>query len=219
MLYNHSAFFHEPLHFPSVLTGDRVVTDEQLLASYVGGDQAAFAELVRRYQHELFVFLQRFVADAVMAEDLFQETFVQVHRNARSFDMQRRFRPWVFTIAANKARDYLRSSSSRAAQSLDNTIGGSEETTTFLDLMESDVATPPDDLANAEDVALVQQVLAEMPAPYREVLLLSYFHRFAYKQMAQMLDVPLGTVKSRLHAAVASFAKSFRAKQGTKVDR
>ena len=188
-----------------------MVTDEQLLASYVGGDQAAFAELVRRYQQEMYAFLHRFVGDAAIAEDLFQETFVQVHRNAGTFDPERRFRPWAFTIAANKARDYLRSSGRRAAQSLDNTTGTDE--TTFLDLMESDVAAPPEDLSSAEDVAQVKQVLAELPAAYREVLLLSYFQQFAYKQMAEMLDIPLGTVKSRLHAAVASFAKVYKARQ------
>ena len=80
-----------------------MVTDEQLLAQYTDGDQRAFAELIRRYQQELFAFLCRFVADAA-ADDLFQETFLQVHRNAGTFDADRRFRPWLFTIAANKAR-------------------------------------------------------------------------------------------------------------------
>ena len=93
--------------------GDPVVTDEQLLADYVRGNEAPFAELVRRYQPELFSFLMRFVSDPATAEDLFQETFIQVHRSAASFDPTRRFRPWLFTIAANKARDYLRASSRR----------------------------------------------------------------------------------------------------------
>lgn len=190
-----------------------MVTDEQLLADYLAGDQSAFAELVRRYQQELFAFLQRFVADRAMAEDLFQETFIQVHRNARSFDPERKFRPWLFTIAANKARDYLRSSGRRSVQSLDNTAGA-DEATTFLDLMESDAPPPAETLTTAEDIAKVQQVLAELPAIYREVLLLSYFHHFAYKQIAEMLGVPLGTVKSRLHAALAQFAKTFRARFG-----
>lgn len=190
-----------------------MVTDEQLLADYLAGDQSAFAELVRRYQQELFAFLQRFVADRAMAEDLFQETFIQVHRNARSFDPERKFRPWLFTIAANKARDYLRSSGRRSVQSLDNTAGA-DEATTFLDLMESDAPPPAETLTTAEDIAKVQQVLAELPAIYREVLLLSYFHHFAYKQIAEMLGVPLGTVKSRLHAALAQFAKAFRARFG-----
>lgn len=191
-----------------------MVTDEQLLANYTRGDHAAFAELVRRYQQELFAFLQRFVGDAATAEDLFQETFVQVHRNAESFDPERRFRPWLFTIAANKARDYLRSAGRRTTQSLDNVTGSDEEATTFLDLMQSSAPPPVSELVAAEDIAKVQEVLKAMPAIYREVLVLSYFHRFAYKEMADMLGVPLGTVKSRLHAALAYFAKAWKLRYG-----
>lgn len=189
------------------------MSDEQLLAQYAAGDQGALAELIRRYQQELFAFLQRFVSDASAAEDLFQETFVQVHRNVRSFDPQRRFRPWLFTIAANKARDYLRSSSRRAAHSLDNVAGHSEDAATFMDLMESDAPPPIEELTREETIGTVQEVLAELKPLYREVLVLSFFHRFAYNEIAEMLGVPLGTVKSRLHAAVAAFARAFRARE------
>lgn len=190
-----------------------MVTDEQLLADYLTGQQSAFAELVQRYQQELFAFLQRFVSDAQVAEDLFQETFIQVHRNARSFDPARSIRPWLFTIAANKARDYLRAAGRRGAQSLNNSTGR-DETTTFLDLLEADGPPPLEELSQAEGIAKVQQILAELPAAYREVLILSYFHRFAYKQMSEMLNVPLGTVKSRLHGALAYFARAYRRQYG-----
>jgi RNA polymerase sigma-70 factor (ECF subfamily) len=192
-----------------------LATDEQLLVDYLAGDQLAFEELVKRYQTELYAFLHRFVSDAATAEDLFQETFIQVHRNARTFDATRKFRPWLFTIAANKARDFLRSSNRRNTQSLDNTTG-TGGASTFLDLMQADQLLPADELAKTEDVQQVQAVLAEMPAMYREVLILNYFHRFAYKQMADMLGVPLGTVKSRLHASIAHFAKAWTARERAK---
>ncbi len=193
-----------------------MLTDEQLLVGYAlsgGGEgQRAFAELIRRYQQELFAFLARFVSDSAAADDLFQETFIQVHRNAKSFDPERRFRPWLFTIAANKARDYLRSTGRHAARSLDNVAGhsGDDDAPAFVDLMDSGLAPPPRELSQAEDVAAVQRVLAEMPAHYREVLVMSYFHQFAYREMADMLAIPLGTVKSRLHAALAAFAKAYK---------
>lgn len=190
-----------------------MVTDEQLLANYVRGDQSAFADLVGRYQQEVFAFLARFVSDSSIAEDLFQETFAQVHRSAKSFDADRRFRPWLFTIAANKARDHLRSTGRRMVQSLDNvTVPG--DATTFLDLMQSDAPPPHEELSAAEETGRVQAILAELPPLYREVLLLSYFHQFPYKQIAEMLHVPLGTVKSRLHAALAIFAKRWEAAYG-----
>lgn len=189
-----------------------MLTDEQLLVGYASGDQRAFGELIRRYQQELFAFLARFVSDSAAADDLFQETFIQVHRNANTFDPNRKFRPWLFTIAANKARDYLRSSSRRSAQSLDQAVGrsGDDEAPAFIDMMDSGMAPPPRELAQAEDVAAVQRVLADMPPHYREVLVMSYFHQFAYKEMADMLEIPLGTVKSRLHAALAAFAKAYK---------
>ncbi len=190
-----------------------MLTDEELLVAYAEGEQRAFGELLRRYQQELFAFLARFVADKTAAEDLFQETFIQVHRNAKSFDPGRKFRPWLFTIAANKARDHLRATGRRGAASLDQVAGGSEHGeggTAFIDLMDSGFVPPPVELMAAEEVARVQRVLAEMPAHYREVLVMSYFHQFAYKEMAEMLHIPLGTVKSRLHAAIGAFARAFR---------
>ena len=76
--------------------------------------------------------------------------------------------------------------------------------------MQSDMAPPPVELQQGEDIAAVQKVLAGLSPIYREVLVMSYFHGFAYKEMADMLAIPLGTVKSRLHAALASFAKAYK---------
>ena len=195
-----------------------MVTDEQLLVNYALGDQGAFAVLIQRYQQELFAFLARFVADSAAADDLFQETFIQVHRNAKNFDPERKFRPWLFTIAANRARDHLRATGRHIVTSLDNVAGGGQgrgaggdgDGIAYVDLMDSGHAPPPQELQHAEDASLVQRVLAELPVHYREVLVMSYFHQFAYKEMAHMLEIPLGTVKSRLHAALAAFAKAYK---------
>jgi RNA polymerase sigma-70 factor (ECF subfamily) len=191
-----------------------MATDEQLVAKFVAGDEAAFAQLVQRYQRELFSFLQRFINEAALAEDLFQETFIQVYRSAATFDSKRRFRPWLFTIAANKARDYLRANLRRGTQSLDNVAGHDEQQATFMDLMESDTPSAPERLMDMEDAAAVRKIIARMPQMYREVLLLSYYHRFAYKEIAEMLDIPLGTVKSRLHSALAMFGEAWSVRQG-----
>ena len=94
---------------PPIGNGDR--SDEKLLEDYRHGDKGSFAKLVSRYQRELYHFLVRFLGNRSSAEDVFQETFLQVHQSAEQFDTQRRFRPWLFTIAANKARDLIRSQS------------------------------------------------------------------------------------------------------------
>src|SRR5439155_9610686 len=97
-------------------------SDEQLLADYRGGDKTLFAVLVLRYQRELYHFVVRFLGDRAAAEDVFQETFLQVHQSADQFDPQRRFRPWLFTIAANKARELIRSQARRPTNPLSASI-------------------------------------------------------------------------------------------------
>jgi len=119
------------------------ITDEQLLESYRNGNKAAFAQLVERYQRELFHFLVRFLGDRTAAEDVFQESFLQVHQSASQFDPTRRFRPWLFTIAANKARDLMRSQARRPTNPLQATISpGDDESGQYIDLMEATNPTP-----------------------------------------------------------------------------
>jgi RNA polymerase sigma-70 factor, ECF subfamily len=187
-------------------------SDEQLLANYRGGDKAAFAQLVNRYQRELYHFLVRFLGNRASAEDVFQETFLQVHQSAEQFDPQRRFRPWLFTIAANKARDLIRSQARRPTNPLQASISpGEDESGEFIDLMQSTNDLPSDPMERQELQELVHNTVTSMPEHLREILLLSYFHQFPYKQISEILDIPLGTVKSRLHAAVAHFADRWKA--------
>ncbi len=184
--------------------------DEALLMRARGGDETAFRTLVERYEQELFHFLLRFVRNRAAADDLFQESFLQVHQSAGSFDPERRFKPWLFTIAANKARDWLRRHRRRQAASLSAEVDAASDGPgggrTFLDLMESDLPAPPDLAATSDLAQRVRSVVDELPDHLREVILLAYFQKLAYKEVADMLDVPVGTVKSRLHAAVGTFA-------------
>lgn len=185
--------------------------DEQLLADYRAGDKTSFSELVSRYQRELYHFLVRFLGNRAAAEDVFQETFLQVHQSAEQFDPQRRFRPWLFTIAANKARDLIRSQARRPTNPLQASISpGDDESGEFIDLMQSSSNLPSDSMEREELQRQVQTAVTGMPEHLREILLLSYFHQFPYKQISEILDIPLGTVKSRLHAAVAHFADRWR---------
>jgi len=183
------------------------VTDEYLLLEHKRGDTTSFTRLMERYQRELFHFLFRFLGDRAAAEDVFQETFLQVHQSAESFDPERRFRPWLFTIAANKARDLMRSQSRRPAAALQSALGGKDESGgELIDLLESVQEMPGEPLEREELAQRVRNIVHVMPAHLREILLLSYFHEFAYRQISEILNIPLGTVKSRLHSAVAYFA-------------
>lgn len=194
-------------------------TDEQLIAEYRGGRGDAFEVLVGRYRQELLHFLMRFVGKRAAAEDLFQETFLQVHLSIDSFDIDRTFKPWLFTIGANKARDWLRRNKRQQAAPLSALIdqrGG--EGPAFIDLLEADLPLPVEDLEKQEVRDLVQEVVQALPDHLREVLMLAYFNRFAYKEIADMLSIPLGTVKSRLHAAVGTFAEMWKSKYEARQD-
>jgi RNA polymerase sigma-70 factor (ECF subfamily) len=187
-------------------------TDEQLLAEHLAGRPGRFAQLVRRHSDELFRFLARFTGNAATADDLVQEVFLQIYQSAGSFDLSRRFKPWLFTIAANKARDLLRSRRRRPEMPLDAGISGEvSEGQTFLDFLADESLSPLGAVSLDEQRALVRKVLSEMPERLREVLIMSYYHGFAYKEIAEILNIPLGTVKSRLHSAIAHFGRSFRA--------
>lgn len=186
-------------------------TDEQLVADHLAGDPNAFRILVERHSRELYDFVFRFTRSSAAAEDIVQEAFLQVHLSGDSFDPTRRFRPWLFTIAANKSRDWLRSRSRQKEVALDAAVNATDETgQRFLDLLADDTALPADTLAQDEQRRAVRRVVDRLPPALCEVLVLAYYHRFAYKEMADILEIPLGTVKSRLHAAVGAFAKELK---------
>jgi RNA polymerase sigma-70 factor (ECF subfamily) len=192
-------------------------TDNELLLAHRAGEPGAMEALIRRHHDDLLRFLERLVGDKTAAQDVFQDTFLQVHVSADTFDASRRFKPWLFTIAANKARDLLRKNNRRRTLDLSAPVGGSSGSggsgddgqTRFIDLMEISVIQPQDAAQRVELQAAVQAAVQRLSPTLREVLLLAYFQKLSYSQIADALEIPLGTVKSRLHAAVAAFAKSW----------
>ncbi len=186
-------------------------SDEQLLEDYLAGDRPSFRELMERYRNELIHFLTRFLGSRAAADDVFQETFLQVHLSGETFDTSRRLRPWLFTIAANKARDYHRRNTKRRPLSLSASLGEDGEGQRYVDLLQADLPSPEEPLADAERSRLIRTVVDDMPVHLREILLLSYFQKMSYNQIADSLEIPLGTVKSRLHTAVATFARMWSA--------
>jgi RNA polymerase sigma-70 factor (ECF subfamily) len=185
--------------------------DQQLLQRCRTGQSQALEHLIRRYQGQLLNFLARFCQDRALAEDVFQETFLQVYLSADTFDTSRRFKPWLFTIAANKARDLLRRRARRPAMSLDAKIGHGDDDQRFVNLMAQDMPLPSDQMENDEFRGRIQRVVASLPEHLREILLMAYFQKMSYGQIAEILEIPLGTVKSRLHSAVGKFAKEWKA--------
>ena len=192
-------------------------TDEELVAAHAAGESRAFDELVRRYAGPLFTFLARFVGQNAVAEDLVQESLLQVHSSSATFDLDRRFRPWVYTIAANKARDYLRTRVRRTERSLDD--GPSDSDARPAQDRVAGVGPAADELVIASETTdRVRRVVGRLPENLREILLLGYYQQMPYAEIAEVLEIPVGTVKSRLHSAVQQFSRLWEA-QETSVER
>ena len=193
------------------------LSDSELLSRFRDGDEDAFREIVSRYKNSLYAFLRQFLNRHDLVEDVFQETFLQLFASRDSFDTNRPLRPWLFTIAANKAKDALRKWQRTSAVSI-GTIADSQELSfdDMLNTVTSDNTLPYEELQRNETAARVGKIIADMPENLREILILAYFQKFSYKQMAEILSIPIGTVKSRLHTAVGRFAKEWKASVGSK---
>jgi len=188
------------------------LSDAELLDRSAAGEEGAFREIVNRYKNGLYAFLRNFLNRADVIDDVFQETFLQLFTSQESFDRDRPLRPWLYTIAANKAKDALRKIKRTAAVPI-GTMTESEDMSfgDMLNVLDSEEQHPYDDLEKNETAASVRRIIANMPDNLREILVFAYFNKFSYKQMSQVLSIPIGTVKSRLHTAVGRFSKEWKA--------
>ena len=184
------------------------ISDEQLVELFRSGSEDAFAQLIRRYERELYNFLLKFLGQSASAEDIFQETFLQVHLSAASFESGRRFRPWLYTIAANKARDLLRSQARHPTVQL-TPIDDDTDIGQLWDGLLKDTTTPQQQLQLKQKQEFVRRVIEQLGEHLREILILAYYNHLSYKELSEVLAIPLGTVKSRLHSAVTQFGRLY----------
>lgn len=186
-------------------------SDEKLLLSYrATPDNTVFEELVHRYEKELYGYLRHYLGDAEMAADVFQQTFLQVHLKCDQFEPGRKVRPWLYTVATNQAIDCQRRNRRHRMSSLDRATrnGTEEETGTLGDLLGISEGGPADNVESAEQHETLRQAVDALPGLCKEVVMLVYFQGLKYREAAQVLSLPVGTVKSRLHAAVQKLTDS-----------
>jgi RNA polymerase sigma-70 factor (ECF subfamily) len=187
-------------------------SDEQLLQEYrVSEDPAVFSELVSRYQRELYNYLRRFLGDGVLAEDVFQTTFLQVHVKRELFESGRRFRPWLYTIATNQAIDAQRRNRRHRRLSLDQAHRSSgEDLGTLMEVVATSDSTPYEAAESGERAEWVREAVDKLPDPLQNAVRLVYFRGMKYRDAAKVMSVPVGTVKSRLHSAIQRLGQSWR---------
>ena len=182
-------------------------TDEDLIRQVKKGDQAAFRELLARYRNKLMGFIYSVVRDYHLAEDIFQETFIRVYRQAESYKDEYKFRTWLYTIALNRARDRLRHFKRRPEVFLD-----SYPDWNWRERLKSRLAGPRDLAAARELEKIFQKQLGELSEEHREVVVMSRLLGLKYAEIAGILGISSGTVRSRLHYALRELRQRMKQK-------
>ncbi len=160
------------------------------------GEVGAFAELVDAYKDKIFAFLYRMTGNREDANDLAQEVFIRVYSSLHTFDHDMRFSPWIYRIAQNLAIDFLRKQ--KKTVYLDDQPGQDNDM-----LWQVECQSPgPEEMTELHDLRVVLEVaLRELAPMYRMVLLLRFAHDMSYEDIAKVTELPITTVKTRLHRA------------------
>src|SRR5258705_4230320 len=175
-------------------------SDQQIVAWAKQGHEAAFRELVRRYERPVFSLLYRMVRDRALAEDLAQETFIKVLNGIKSYRPEFKFSSWIFKIANNAAIDHLRK------KSLDTlSLDGSPSAETPEQMRATSLQlggkgeTPLDEVESRELGTAIEKAIARLRPEYRSCILLRHVEGYSYEEIAATLELPLGTVKTYIH--------------------
>ncbi len=181
--------------------------DQKLVVRVQKGDKTAFDLLVRKYQHKVAKLVSRYVRDRREVEDVTQEAFIKAYRAIGGFRGESAFYTWLYRIAVNTAKNYLESQGRRPPGS-DMEIEGAE-------LIESgeglrDQATPERQMLTNEIAATVHRVLEHLPPDLRTAITLREIEGMSYEEIAEVMDCPIGTVRSRIFRAREAIDQELR---------
>jgi RNA polymerase sigma-70 factor (ECF subfamily) len=183
-------------------------TDERLLRQHAQGDTYAFAQLLERHRQRVANLVRcRLGFNSLWVDDVAQDVFLQLHRTASRFEGRSTFKTWLFALTLNVCRDHVRRER-RGGESL--TIDDDK----VLRRLMCESLSPLEELERSERDAIVRRAIAELTPTYRVVLQLRDCEDLTYEQIAEVLDIPVGTVRSRLHNARTALADSLAALLG-----
>ena len=190
---------NSPPNLPAGKAGDT----ELMLRFKEQRDQEAFSELVGRHQKSLINFFYRLVWNRERSEDLTQEVFIKLIKNVHAYEPRAKFTTFLYRIARNLWIDKLRCGQiSTKTVSLDTPIDQDKERP-LSELIAEENNNLTEDIANKELVNRLKKLISGLPEEQQVILNLTYFEGMAYQEVAKIVDIPLGTVKSRLHAAIS----------------
>lgn len=182
-------------------------TDQQLVERVQSGDKAAFNLLVQKYQHRVLKLVSRFVNDAAEAQDVAQEAFLKAYRALASFRGDSAFYTWLYRIAINTAKNALVASRRRPVD-FDLDLQDPEQYDRHAKLKESD--TPEGVLLTEEIRSVVERAMEQLPDDLRTAIVLRELEGLSYEEIAEAMDCPVGTVRSRIFRAREAIDKKLK---------
>lgn len=171
------------------------------------GDHNAFGEVVELYKDKVFQICFRMLGNRQEAEDLSQEAFVRAFVNIRSFNIDMKFSTWIYRIATNLCIDRLRKK--KPDYYLDAEVSGTEGLNMYSQIA-SDIALPEEEVESLELQETIQIEIMKLPEKYRSVIVLKYIEELSLKEISEILDLPVGTVKTRIHRGREALRKQLR---------
>jgi RNA polymerase sigma-70 factor (ECF subfamily) len=171
------------------------------------GDQAAFEDVVTFFRNKIYQHCYRMLGNAHEAEDVSQEAFIRAYINIHSYDDKRKFSTWLYRIATNLTIDRLRKR--KPDYFLDATIKGTERLDMYAQL-QADNRLPEEEVEGLELQRYLHQEISDLPPKYRTIIMLRYLEEFSLKEISDILDMPLGTVKTRIHRGREALRKKLR---------
>lgn len=169
-------------------------TDEELIERFQNGDVYAFDLIVKRYKNQLLNFIYRFLGNTEEAEDLVQETFLRVYRNRKAYQKVAKFSTWIYTIAGNLAKTELRKRKRRRFFSISE-LGYNDKDYDISD----ENYNPERDVDGRIKETMIHEKIMELSPKFREVIILRDVQQLSYEEISEIVNIPLGTVKSRVN--------------------
>ena len=178
----------------------KALYDFRLVELAKEGDQNAFAELMKRYNRSLYHVILKMVRNVDDAEDLTIEAFAKAFKNLDKFKQDYTFSTWLFKIATNNCIDFMRKKKNNETFSINNLYNSTENEDFDLDFADEN-ANPQENAIRSQKAELMQKLVARLPSKYRKLVSMRYFEERAYQEIAEELEIPIGTVKAQLHRA------------------
>ncbi|MGD0961378.1 MAG: RNA polymerase sigma factor RpoE [Methylomonas sp.] len=179
-------------------TNHSEVLDQDLVRRVQQGDKAAFDLLVIKYQHRIVHLVNRYVKDSHEAQDVAQDTFIKAYRALADFRGESAFYTWLYRIAINTAKNYLLSRSRRHSE-FELEMQDAELVENAAQLR--DLETPENQLMNEQIIKVIKQAIENLPEEMRIAITLREFEGMSYEEIAEAMDCPIGTVRSRIFRA------------------